>query len=323
MTPQRLARDHPLAFHAVALAMAAVALVLPIPFWLQLAGLVAVVAGPGSMHGALDIPVAARALRLDGAWSGTRGTPKAAWAMAGFAVAYLTPSALVILVWWLAPGLALAGFLGLAAIHFAGDWSATLGWPERLAAGTAAVALPALANEQAVAALFVALAPAAEAAALAASLHMVAWGALGVLGIVAAARSVGWRAGETAGEAAGDVARSELATLALLALAAPPLVYFAVYFGTLHAPRHFLQTADWLDLDLRAAARAARPGTLAPLAAAGLAGVALLAADTAWDAATLQTVFVGLAALTVPHMALGWWTQSSARARAASTPGSS
>ena len=91
-----------------------------------------------------------------------------------------------------------------------------------------------------------------------------------------------------------------------MALLLPPLVFFLVYFCALHSPRH-----------LRNATQSADPGDRRRMigVAAAYTVLTLVAAALVWpwlagnlaSAATLEThlvriVFIGLAALTWPHM---------------------
>lgn len=253
----------------------------------QIALLTPLVAGLGVPHGALDIDMA-RAL-----WPLERRAARLA-----FGLGYLAVAAAVLGLWLVAPAVALTAFLVYSAAHFAGDWREALVWPARLVAGAAVVALPAARHEAAVRDLFDVLAPADAAGALASGLHALApLAAVGAIGLAAVARRPG--------------VVLELATLALLALAAPPLVYFAVYFCGLHSPRHFVETLDRLDLGWWRGVRAALPLTLTTLALAGLAAAVLAARGDAPDVVALKTVFAGLAALAVPHMVLveRFWTR--------------
>jgi Brp/Blh family beta-carotene 15,15'-monooxygenase len=272
---------------AAAATLAVVALATPSAA-VQLALLVPLVAVLGVPHGALDIDMA-RAL-----WPLERPAARLA-----FGLGYLAVAALVLGLWLIAPAAALVAFLLYSAAHFADDWRAELPRPARLAAGAAAVALPAAAHEAEVARLFAALAPERAAAGAAAGLHFAA--PLLALTAVASAALFARRG-----------AMVELVTLGVLGLAAPPLVYFAVYFCALHSPRHFVETLARLRLDWRRGVRAASPLTAATLAMATVAAVWLVHRDVALDAAALEIVFIGLAALAVPHMVLveRFWTRS-------------
>ncbi len=271
---------------ATAAALGLVAAAEPAPA-VQLAVLTPLVAVLGVPHGALDIDMA-RAL-----WPLERRAARLA-----FGLGYLAVAAGVLGLWLAAPAAALTAFLVYSAAHFAGDWRDALAWPARLAAGAAVVALPAGRHEAAVADLFAVLAPADAAAALAAGLHAVApIAAVAALGLAVAARRPG--------------VVLELATLVLLALAVPPLVYFAVYFCGLHSPRHFVETLARLELGWWRGVAAAVPLTLTTLVLAAVAAALVAARGDAPDVVALKTVFVGLAALAVPHMVLveRFWTR--------------
>ena len=211
---------------------------------------------------------------------------------AGFGVLYGLLAAGVVAVWLVAPALFLAGFLLVSAAHFSGDPGPGTRALSRVAYGGAVVVLPALLHGPEVARLFSLLVgpPAAEA--------VMGW--LAPLGLP-------WAAA-LAGLAAAEARRSprtalEMIAVGALAVCAPPLVGFTVYFCAMHSARHILRTLDW----------AGRPGRWL-VAASGalptLGAVALAGAGWAWfsrapfEAGLVQAVFVGLAALTVPHMAL-------------------
>ena len=95
----------------------------------------------------------------------------------------------------------------------------------------------------------------------------------------------------------------EITAVSGLALLTPPLVAFTVFFCGMHSARHILRTADYSGRsEVRLLAVAALLPMLGVLAAS--AGAWYFLQDTALDARVIQIVFVGLAALTVPHMAL-------------------
>jgi len=272
---------------SAAVTLAAVALGEPSPT-LQVALLAPLVAVLGVPHGALDVDMA-RAL-----WPLERRAARLA-----FGAGYLGVAAGVLGFWLIAPGPALAAFLAYSAAHFAGDWRDELARPARLAAGAAAIALPAAAHESEVARLFTALAPSEAATLCAAILHAAA---PPLTAVAVAAAALARRPGVVA----------ELVALTTLALVAPPLITFLVYFCGLHSPRHFVETIARLGLGWSRGVAAALPlsvGTLV-LAAAGAAFLAGL--DTAPEVVALKTVFVGLAALAVPHMVLveRFWTRA-------------
>jgi hypothetical protein len=77
-----------------------------------------------------------------------------------------------------------------------------------------------------------------------------------------------------------------------------------IYFCLLHSPRHFLLTADQFRLTPLQGLRAAWSILMANLAIISLGIIVLAVFTPAFEPATLQIVFIGLAAVTVPHMLL-------------------
>lgn len=251
-----------------------------VPLVVQTAVIAVLVAVLGVPHGALD-PVVARRVGL---WRTPRG-------LIMFTLGYLAISAAVIGVWFVAPLLSLTAFLLISAAHFGGDWNADRPWPLRFLAGAALLSLPALADRAAVAELYVVLAG-EGAAEIAAAQSFIAPALL--VGMIAAAVMAARRRPHEG---------IELALAALLALTTPPLVFFIIYFCLLHSARHLREGfRDERDtLPKRTTVTIVAAATAAPL----LVAVGVLAATAqpgALDDRLLQVVFIGLAALTVPHM---------------------
>ena len=106
----------------------------------------------------------------------------------------------------------------------------------------------------------------------------------------------------------------ELALLATLFAVVPPLVGFAVYFCLVHSARHVAGIVSNLRRYMSVASLCVQ--TLAFTLASWLAGVAAvwwLADMTNPEPTVLRVIFIGLAALTVPHMILvdGFYRRSS------------
>ena len=106
----------------------------------------------------------------------------------------------------------------------------------------------------------------------------------------------------------------ELALLAALFAVAPPLVGFAVYFCLVHSARHVAGIVGNLRRYMSVASLCAQ--TLAFTLASWLAGVVAVwwfADMTNPEPTVLRVIFIGLAALTVPHMILvdGFYRRSS------------
>lgn len=252
-----------------------------------IAALAIAVAVAGIPHGALDPWIAYRA----GVWRRLPG-------FLVFNLAYLLLACALALLWWALPGITLALFLAYAAWHFASDWHDALGGGWRLLAGTGLITLPAVFHEASVAEIFGVLAGSGGRSIA----ETMAWAGPAVvaghaLAMVAALRH------------APRVAL-ELATIALLASALPPLAFFAVYFCLLHSARH-------LRGHLTEGTTRERP--VAVIIAISYTGLTIALAAAAWyvlgagvaiEAALLKLVFIGLAALTVPHMVLALYADA-------------
>ncbi|EPR75462.1 hypothetical protein ADILRU_2230 [Leifsonia rubra CMS 76R] len=250
------------------------------PLAAQAVVLAVLVAVFGLPHGALD-PLIARRIGL---WRGSVS-------FAIFNLGYLVAVAAVVVLWMLAPGPSLVLFLAVSAVHFGADWNADRAVWLRVVAGVALLSLPSLSHRDEVAGLYETLAPGAGFAIAAAQFWIAPLALVGMLigAVLAARRGRPWES-------------VELTLAAVLALVAPPLVFFAIYFCALHSVRH-----------LREGFAAESPGrltvgitvlyTIVPI----LAAVGVLFAvsrGASFDARLLQIVFIGLAGLTVPHMIL-------------------
>lgn len=252
--------------------------------------LVAAVALIGLPHGGLDAWLAQRS----GLVRSTRG-------LAVFHLLYLLAAGAVALLWLWQPTLTLVGFLLISAWHFAGDWPG-LPAPLRALTGIALLGLPAWLWGEPVATVFAVLAGSGGGA-LAQALGAL-WPAFALLLGLAL-----WRL------RLQSSAVLELGALAALALFTPPLLFFAVYFCALHSPRQLRLSlanaapAQRRSLLFQAVAYAALAALLVVLA--GLAAAAVGEGMRVWlaqfDAERgLRLLFIGLAALTVPHMGVAW-----------------
>jgi Brp/Blh family beta-carotene 15,15'-monooxygenase len=245
--------------------------------------LVVLVAGVvllGLPHGALD-PLVARK-----AFDGQRG-----YTTPAFYAGYL---ALVLgywLLWNRFPTLGLALFLLIAAFHFGSDWESRGNLVTRCAYGCTVVTLPALRFPGEVAAIYTMLGTGHAALVVTVS-RVIAPVAAGIAAAGAALRFRQRRSDSL-----------ELFTIVGGALLLKPLVFFTCYFALLHSPRHLLETAEGLGMtSLKRIYRATLPVVLATLVLAGIAYSLL--PRIGMDARVLRIAFIGLAALTVPHMLL-------------------
>ena len=234
----------------------------------------------GLPHGSLDTAVAKRHLGV-----------RQPMHLALFFAAYLGVGALVLVIWWQIPTIALAAFLLYSAVHFGDDVSVRLGRLGATGYGLWLLSLPLVLRPADVLPLFEALGAGNAPAILA-----MAPCALGLGGILLA---VGlYRA--------PDRAVSDWRDPVLLAIGAAvlhPLAYFVAYFCFLHSPRHLALAAQDLGLNSwRERLMAVAPTTLATYALVAAAVPFLIGLPL--DAMLLRLVFITLAALTVPHMML-------------------
>jgi Brp/Blh family beta-carotene 15,15'-monooxygenase len=263
----------------------------PVPFSVQVALLTGAVVILGLPHGALDPWIAKRA-----------GLYRRAVGLAGFNLAYLALASLVVVVWWLSPGPTLGFFLLLSAWHFSDDWQQRMPAWQRLVAATALLGMPAFFNPEGVAEIFVILSG-TGAVVVADILKVVGGAALGGLALVMA---MAYRQNQRS-------VLIELGVLLVLAATVPPLIYFTVYFCLLHSPRHLRSTFQQAQPEERTrVVVGASVYTIAAVALGAIVASIALPTDQVAHMHT-QVVFIGLAALTVPHMALMLWVEKAPR----------
>jgi len=235
----------------------------------------------GLPHGALDLPMARVLWPLTGAADHML-----------FYGAYIGIAGAVAALWWHAPGLALIAFLAYSALHFSGDWE-TDGLFLRIAGGLSVIGAPALFHVTDVVSIFSVLTDGAWAEPIAYAIAVA--GLMGAsLGLIALLQSSGLSRGVLL----------ELAGIWIGAAILPPLLYFIAYFCLLHSLRHMRDTLQALP-ERKAALRAAGGIMVVSLLGASIAlGLFLHVDGVDLESSVLRVVFIGLAALTVPHMLL-------------------
>lgn len=235
----------------------------------------------GFPHGALDVIFAKRLYRLV-SWN--------QWAV--FCIAYVALAAAVVGFWWVLPSAFLTAFLLMSAFHFSGDLDDGTSAVLRFWYAGSMLIFPAWFHEADVARLFGDLVAGDFSRQLASILRGMALPWCAGLGITLLLQGrINW------------VTSLEVVSVSLLAIAAPPLFSFAIFFCVMHSARHAMRTrayaADmmWIDLLKKA---------IAPLVACALAAVALwpTVMSLTFETAVVRILFVALAALTVPHMVL-------------------
>jgi Brp/Blh family beta-carotene 15,15'-monooxygenase len=245
--------------------------------------LVVLVAGVvvlGLPHGALDPMVARKAFANDERYS-----------RLSFYVGYLVAAFLYVLLWMRLPTLGLASFLTISAYHFGSDWYPRGSTFTRLAYGLAVVTLPALLHASDETRIFALLGTRhpqmlIEISKLLAPLAVTVAGGGAVLQFKQRRKDL-----------------MEFLAIVAGALVLEPLVFFTCYFSLLHSPRHLLETAKDLGLtNFQSIASKSLSILIATLVLGGLFYMSLR--DASMSGRVVMTVFIGLAALTVPHMLL-------------------
>lgn len=209
-----------------------------------------------------------------------------------FALAYLCLALTVVGIWLLSPFVFLSGFLIISLAHFSGDLRDGTPLFVQIAYGGAILVLPILLHSSEVTQLFMLLGGSTAANQVVKVLQFLSWPWLLVCIFAVAVETVKDR-----------YAALELAAVVVLGVVSPPLIAFTVFFCAMHSARHVMRTLKF----------AGTTSTLFLALAATLPMIAVLILSlVAWrylpqsalDSRILQFVFVGLAALTVPHMAL-------------------
>lgn len=246
---------------------------------------------------------------FDGAIAFCLGFGRSRAKMTGFLVMYLLLAGLSALIWSVSPVFALAAFLAMTVVHFgSGDiehlatvWSGVAGRLVRFSqivvhGGIVTILLPAFHPDE-VSRLFMVLAgPNAVLIMDALRPALVVWLAAAAVYLVAG----------LSGRRYGAMA-AELAGLAVAVWLLPPLAGFAVYFCVVHSRRHF--SSIWAALQLYISRRMILISGAVLTVLSWAMGAGLYASQTAAgsftaDEAFIRTVFILLAALTVPHMLL-------------------
>jgi Brp/Blh family beta-carotene 15,15'-monooxygenase len=209
-----------------------------------------------------------------------------------FTVNYLGLASMMVGLWWIFPSFFLIIFLFISGIHFSGDPNDNVSKPFRCAYGGAAIILPALLHETAIAQLFAALVNESSATDFARYLHLLAhpWLAFVMWVIISHAKR-------------NSCASYELIAVATLSTLLTPLLAFTIFFCLMHSARHMLRTIPIaLILNKNHLKFMLALPTIATAFVLGLIWFHLPKASL--DTQLLQWLFVSLAALTVPHMLL-------------------
>ncbi len=243
----------------------------------------------GLPHGALDTLFAKNRFQLDNPIK---------WTL--FVVIYLAIAAFILQVWIFLPILFLITFLIISVFHFSADPASGSHFLSRILYGGLIIFLPTLFHADEVFRLFSFLVPAGHARQLVDTMQFMAGPWVFAL-LVACYYELqnNW------------LTALEMFSVALLATIVSPLVAFTVFFCGMHSARHILRMSQLTDGALTAATlRMFFKASILPTLAVAFVGfvVCFVPRESSFDVRIIQIVFVGLAALTVPHMVLldGW-----------------
>jgi len=240
---------------------------------------------------------------LDGAVAMVSGYAKTSGQIIKFSLIYIAVTIAVVIVWMILPVFSLTLFMLYSLIHFglgdAGQSKGAARMVQVICHGGLVVVIISLAHHDAVQPIFLLLTGQETAADLAAF-----WGLMVGLSGLFAASAVAYT---LLAMLQPQLRRHwlEFAGLAGVMMLLPPLTGFALYFCLVHTPRHIHHV-------IRAVRRSAPNTKILKLTfmftlmtwAAMAIAVLMLNQDAEIDAALLQVIFIGLAALTVPHMML-------------------
>lgn len=233
----------------------------------------------GLPHGTLDPWIAKR----KGLWNKPIG-------LFLFLMFYLSSIAITLYLWSLFPGTSLCVFLVISAWHFGKDWQQQFSPKSCFAAGFVVLAAPAVFHAQTVRNLFEQIgSPLSSEIAV-----TVSW----VLFPTAIAL-LSYETLKNLKHLKMHVV-AELLVLIVSAALLSPLLYFVLYFCFQHSPRHMINHAQ--SMRLRFILINAFVLTAVSIAI-GFYGYASLQ-HLEFTERALKVIFIGLAALTVPHMIL-------------------
>ena len=242
----------------------------------------------GLPHGAFDGAIAS--------YIGFTGRPAK---LILFLVLYVLISLIVIAFWIVLPSVSLIIFIGISIIHFGlGDARAQNGWfrwVQAIAHGGVVVVIIAQSHKLDVSKIF---------NYLTGTENLQIWLAIDIISVIVALTIMiyGWRAIFDRRWLNGLI---EIMFLVLMFIKLPPLVSFAIYFCCIHTVRHLS--------NILIPIRTILPSKILYIKAIGftitswiIGYIAFLwcATQIPIETSLLRVVFIGLAALTVPHMIL-------------------
>lgn len=234
----------------------------------------------GIPHGALD-PLFAKSLM----------PIKTIFEWALFVFVYLFLASLVVAFWWFLPLFFFVFFLLFSIFHFSGDLAPSTSVLTRVFYGGACIVLPAALHAPQLGEIFTYLVGQESGVYLADFLHVLAWPWLAALCL--ASLHIFRRDWLTS---------LEIFAASSLSLVLSPLLGFTLFFCGMHSARHIIRSQGYADVSFSVLAKVSALPLLSLAVIVVLSWVLL--PESPLDERLIQFVFVGLAALTVPHMVL-------------------
>jgi Brp/Blh family beta-carotene 15,15'-monooxygenase len=235
----------------------------------------------GVPHGALDPIFAQRIFGVRGLFG---------WSL--FAILYVGLAACVVLFWYFFPVVWLVCFLLISVWHFSADLAPGTLWLARLSYGSAVIVLPVFRFSNELTVLFSFLIDTSASVALVAALQVLL---VPVLVLVTLSAVLVMRTDR--------LSALELLSVSALMLLVPPLPAFTLYFCLMHGARHILRTKQYMaQVNFKSMFSVILLPMLGTLVLMLLGW--FFVAGQSLEQGVVQLVFVGLAALTAPHMCL-------------------
>jgi Brp/Blh family beta-carotene 15,15'-monooxygenase len=205
---------------------------------------------------------------------------------------YVGLAACVVLFWYFFPVVWLVCFLLISVWHFSADLAPGTLWLARLSYGSAVIVLPVFRFSNELTVLFSFLIDTSASVALVAALQVLL---VPVLVLVTLSAVLVMRTDR--------ISALELLSVSALMLLVPPLPAFTLYFCLMHGARHILRTKQYMaQVNFKSMFSVILLPMLGTLVLMLLGW--FFVAGQSLEQGVVQLVFVGLAALTAPHMCL-------------------
>jgi Brp/Blh family beta-carotene 15,15'-monooxygenase len=243
----------------------------------MLLGALSLVVILGVPHGSLDVLFARQTYQL---------AHMTKWIK--FLSLYMASCLLIIALWMLAPGFFFVAFLILSAIHFSDDINLPGHQLLKLSYGFAIISLPSLMNGNELTNLYGMIVDAELAQHIVLISKYVSLFLLPALLLLFYINKVNFRS------------QLEITSISILFLLATPILAFTVYFCLMHSARHLVRSRFFLDGFQRQQFIYA---LILPTIAVIIMGFGIwhFKLTPSFERDLIQIIFVGLAALTVPH----------------------